>query len=61
MDNKWIVFATDSEYDKAPSDCHFLALVRDYGDHQKVRIFNKQGKQVRGIFYRQGRRGQPIG
>lgn len=62
MANRWVVFCSADDYgSRVPPGCHFLALVRDYGDHQRVRLFDRRLKQIPAAFYRLGRRGLPIG
>lgn len=57
MDNKYLVKVTTNQTEK-PVGCDFLALVTDYGDHQKIRFFDKKGKEAKAFLYHKGRLGK---
>src|SRR3990167_4947389 len=60
MAGKWNVYATSKQTEGIPRGCHYLAFVTDYGDHKKVRLFDRSGRQVKAPFYRVGRLGAAL-
>lgn len=60
MNNKYLVWCTEDESEKMPKGYHYMALVLDYGDHFKIKLFNKKGTQLKAAFYRIGRLGLAV-
>lgn len=60
MQGKYKVYCTDDQMEEMPKGYNYLALVRDYGDIFRIRVFNKKGEELRAAFYHLGRLGLKI-
>lgn len=60
MLGKYRVYCTEDQTESCPKGFDYLALVKDYGDLCRVRIFNKRGRQLKAAFYHIGRLGKNL-